>query len=516
MLLCAALLLVVSVAHAYETMSVVSPASLKTLYPSGISERPALFGNPSYASSITGTIIYSTPGDRDACKALDSLPTTTGALLVVMVDRGNCTFVQKVRNAQNVGAAAVIVVDNVNEAGIPFMADDGTGNSITIPSMLIHKTDGQNIKDSITAGETVVLTMEWSLPHPDGIVEWSFWTSANDARSIEFKSVFGEAVEALGPKAVFTPRYYIINGASSGCMGSHDPCGNQCTNSGRYCAVDPEGDTTTGVSGQDIVTENLRQICIWKLVNSTVGGYSDLWWNYVTQFDADCAPSSSTWNDDCAGTILGNLGLSHSWVTDCMANSGGTTADAENYLLEEEMQAKADGGIFYLPTVTINNVAHRGTLDCPEPLDVSTCTVLEGICAGFATGTAPAACTSSPGCSLGEVRDECNVCNGDGMIDKCGSCKSQASESFDVCSDEASSSSFPVAGIITIVAVCVAVVGLGVYMYMRRQQAAMRDDIDALLKRYLPLEGEDGVGGSGAGAGDLAGQQQLALSDQYE
>ena len=31
---------------------------------------------------------------------------------ILMVDRGGCTFVQKVRNAQRVGAAGVIIADN--------------------------------------------------------------------------------------------------------------------------------------------------------------------------------------------------------------------------------------------------------------------------------------------------------------------------------------------------------------------------------------------------------------------
>lgn len=67
-----------------------------------------------------------------------------------MVDRGGCTFVQKVRNAQRVGAAGVMIADNTClcsfqdvchpdpghdcEIREPIMADDGSGSDISIPS----------------------------------------------------------------------------------------------------------------------------------------------------------------------------------------------------------------------------------------------------------------------------------------------------------------------------------------------------------------------------------------------
>jgi uncharacterized Fe-S cluster protein YjdI len=82
-----------------------------------------------------------------------------------MVDRGGCTFVQKVRNAQHSGAAAVVIADNtclckfekictsgqgeVCEKREPIMADDGSGDDITIPSMLLFKQDADPIKSAL-------------------------------------------------------------------------------------------------------------------------------------------------------------------------------------------------------------------------------------------------------------------------------------------------------------------------------------------------------------------------------
>ena len=65
---------------------------------------------------------------------------------------------------------------------------------------------------------------------------------------------------------VFTPHYYILNGRDWNCNSSGLRCGTQCTNSGRYCSFDPEYDLYHGISGMDVVQENLRQLCIWKYV----------------------------------------------------------------------------------------------------------------------------------------------------------------------------------------------------------------------------------------------------------
>ena len=56
---------------------------------------------------------------------------------------GDCSFVQKVRNMENIGVAVGIIIDNSNAyIETVQMSDDGTGGGIRIPSMLISKKDG--------------------------------------------------------------------------------------------------------------------------------------------------------------------------------------------------------------------------------------------------------------------------------------------------------------------------------------------------------------------------------------
>ena len=101
---------------------------------------------------------------------------------ILMVDRGGCTFVQKVRNAQRSGAAGVIIADNTClcsagdschsdpgtdcETREPIMADDGSGADISIPSFLMFKQDADPIKAEVMANHPVRIEMAWSLPSP--------------------------------------------------------------------------------------------------------------------------------------------------------------------------------------------------------------------------------------------------------------------------------------------------------------------------------------------------------------
>jgi len=56
-----------------------------------------------------------------------------------IADRGECSFVEKVRNIEEAGAAMAIIIDNNQDDNITriVMTDDGSGAGIRIPSMLI-------------------------------------------------------------------------------------------------------------------------------------------------------------------------------------------------------------------------------------------------------------------------------------------------------------------------------------------------------------------------------------------
>jgi hypothetical protein len=90
-------------------------------------------------------------------------------------------------------------------------------NNITIPSALITKRLGDNLKKALDGGEMVNVYLDWreSLPHPDERVEYEFWTNSNDEcgpkceMQLDFVRDFKGMAQVLGKKGYtqFTPHY---------------------------------------------------------------------------------------------------------------------------------------------------------------------------------------------------------------------------------------------------------------------------------------------------------------------
>jgi PA domain/LVIVD repeat len=107
----------------------------------------AAFGPTPGEAGIPGDIVVVNDGSglpTQSCNPLVGFP--AGAIAVV--DRGTCTFVQKVGNAQAAGAVAVIVVNNVPGAPITM---GGTDPTITIPAVMVSLADGGVIKAGLPA-----------------------------------------------------------------------------------------------------------------------------------------------------------------------------------------------------------------------------------------------------------------------------------------------------------------------------------------------------------------------------
>ena len=104
------------------------------------------------SSALTGDLVLAMDGTsptEDACSAIVNSSEVNGKIAVIR--RGECTFDDKVKRAQDAGAIAVIVVNNVSGAPI-LMGGDGLGFNeegnplnITITSVMVSDTDGNAI-----------------------------------------------------------------------------------------------------------------------------------------------------------------------------------------------------------------------------------------------------------------------------------------------------------------------------------------------------------------------------------
>ena len=116
----------------------------------------ASFGPQTF--DVTGDLVRYIDGTapvNDGCEVATNGTDLTGKIAVI--DRGGCAFAIKAKSAQDAGAIAVIIANNVDgDAVIGLGGDDAT---ITIPTMMVSQNDGAAIYAKLDASETVSINM---------------------------------------------------------------------------------------------------------------------------------------------------------------------------------------------------------------------------------------------------------------------------------------------------------------------------------------------------------------------
>ena len=162
---------------------------------------------------------------------------------IFVANRGGCSFVQKVRNMESMGVSVGIVIDNTMESiNNLVMSDDGTGQGIRIPSMIISQSDGNKImKWARSASKedlsNIIVMIEFvqAFGKDPNIVEYDFWYSSSNDRALDFLEDFENLHVKFGDKVKFTPHFVFWE-----CQNCNtEYLQNDCFGGGRYCAVEP-------------------------------------------------------------------------------------------------------------------------------------------------------------------------------------------------------------------------------------------------------------------------------------
>lgn len=140
-----------------SALEVLAPARIAGLYEAveGAFTRPL-----SEVGPLTNLVVYVDP-DR-ACEDLVNAAALEGK--IALIDRGTCFFTDKIQRAQEAGAVAVIMVNNVDE---PPIIMSGTGEEATIPGVMISRADGDTLKSALRFNLRVRLDSTLELPGSD-------------------------------------------------------------------------------------------------------------------------------------------------------------------------------------------------------------------------------------------------------------------------------------------------------------------------------------------------------------
>lgn len=342
----------------------------------------ANFGNPPYGSVIVGRLFEPVNhNDRTGCGAIIPMDFSYGdpdyvVTPILLLERGNCPFVQKIRHAQDIGASAVIISDTSDEDVTNIvMSDDGTGTNLNIPSFLIGKSDGALLRGALMQEGMrglVSLTLTFEMKQGVGNVTYEIWMSSDQEVARTFLNDFAGYARKLKDVTVMTPHYVLWY--CSDCRKAGYTIDNpDCLSSGRYCAPDPDG--TGPLTGKHIVFEDLRQICIYK-------EDKEKWWDYIQEMNKTCP--TSKFNTNCYRNAISESEIDAQKIEKCMNESFSMPGNhsSDNKLLKKERDELIKAGIFFFPAIIVNSQTMRGDIEAQE--------VMQAICAGFKD--APAAC----------------------------------------------------------------------------------------------------------------------------
>ncbi len=148
------------------------------------------FGTPLWKAPKTGDVVISPV--LEACTAL---PAGSLAGKIGLAKRNNCSFATKVKNLQDAGAIAAIIYNSPDAATSPGevvlnMSNDATITGITIPSVFVVQSKGEEITALIGANQNVNVTLKSTVfdgSVDNGVIAHEYghgWSSRNTGTSV--------------------------------------------------------------------------------------------------------------------------------------------------------------------------------------------------------------------------------------------------------------------------------------------------------------------------------------------
>lgn len=309
---------------------------------------------------------------------------------IIMVDRGNCSFVTKVRNVQEAGGHLALIVNNDPTERIEdiFMADDGRGRDLVIPGVMITYQEGEILKDYYKKNkdnqevlDSIRLEIDFEMENRTNIVKLDFFVDSGNKKYYKVISdLYTHLIELkefidLNVYYISHPSYNNENGILrdvSNCYGA----GKQCHNPGFVN------------DGRRVLDEDIMQKCI--LNHSKEKNDIGIYLNYITNFYSKCV-NMTNFNLECGATIMFENNIDSQEINKCYHDSFLVTDAVRakqkefsgsdfkvfsvNKILSDDTNKKSENLISLLPAINVNNRNFWGSWTKDN--------IIEDICAAF-------------------------------------------------------------------------------------------------------------------------------------
>ena len=266
---------------------------------------------------------------------------------IVLVEKGPCSFPQMAKEAENIGADMVIIVNDQPGSVSKFKVtnDDGRGHEVSIPVALISYNDGKAIIDYIInhPKENVYLSVEIGL-NQRKTVQVDLFTNIQDFDTFTFLGKFKSYYELLGN--YIDMNIYYLTPKFDGLLYTQKV--QDCLKNGLYCLkgnLDSNNLSKKRVSGLDLIYESLFHQCIFIKSKKS-------YFNFIEQYANMCI-NTNLYGDFC-GLSLFNKGMKEI-IMDCVFNSFGNNDYTAKWESPEVIKGKLAGINDNVNTILVNN-----------------------------------------------------------------------------------------------------------------------------------------------------------------
>jgi hypothetical protein len=266
---------------------------------------------------------------------------------IVLVEKGPCSYPQMAKEAENIGADMVIIVNDQPGSVSKFKVtnDDGRGHEVSIPVALISYNDGKAIIDYIISHpkENVYLSVEIGL-NQRKTVKVDLFTNIQDFDTFTFLGKFKSYYELLGN--YIDMNIYYLTPKFDGLLYTQKI--QDCLKNGLYCLkgnLDSNNLSKKRVSGLDLIYESLFHQCIFTKSKKS-------YFNFIEQYSNMCI-NTQLYGDFC-GLSLFNKGMKEI-IMDCVFNSFGNHDYTSKWERPEVIKSKLAGINDNVNTILVNN-----------------------------------------------------------------------------------------------------------------------------------------------------------------